>query len=356
MGDFRVIDADAHYLEALPQIAEYVGEPWKSRLTSEGETEGDAPADIFPSSTGDRAVYGRIRRDDISWPDETTAEDLPTMMDHLGVDATVLLSQVMLSFARIGGADERPIVLANGYTDYMLDQVVDPDEGIYTMIPVPYDDPEASVELIERAGDEDGIVGAAMVAAGAEPPLGHRRYDVIYEAAEKHDLPVIFHAGGAGLDEFNIKGYEKFIETHTLGFLQANQAQLTSLVIQGIPEKFPDLDIVFQESGIFWVPLMMHRLDAEYLKRRSEAPLLEKRPSEYIKDFYFGIQPMEVPKNEEYLEFVIDMIGGPDRLMYASDYPHWDYDLPEVISQRPFLSDDEKQRILAGTAEEVFGI
>lgn len=356
MGEYQVIDADAHYLEALPAIADYVDEPWRSRLTSEGETEGDAPANIFPASTGDRAVYGRIQRPDLSWPDNTTAEDVTTMMDHLGVDATVLLSQVMLTFARIGAADERPIVLANGYTDYMLEEVVDPDAGIYTMIPVPYDDPEASVELIRRAGDEPGIVGACMVSAGAEPPLGHRRYDVIYEACEELGLPVVFHAGGAGLDEFHIKGYEKFIETHVLGFLQANQAQLTSLVVQGVPEKFPDLDIVFQESGIFWVPLMMHRLDAEYMKRQSEAPLLTKRPSKYIKEFYFGIQPMELPEDEGYLEHVIEMIGGPDRLMYASDYPHWDYDLPDVIRDRAFLSEAEKRRILAGTATEVFGL
>lgn len=40
------------------------------------------------------------------------------MTEHLGMDATVLFSQVMLTFARIGGADERPLVLANGYTDY----------------------------------------------------------------------------------------------------------------------------------------------------------------------------------------------------------------------------------------------
>lgn len=355
MSSYRVIDTDAHYLESVPKIAEYVDEPWNTRLTSGGETEGNM-ADIFPSSSGDRAVWGRIKREELEWPDTTKPEEIPIMMNHLGVDETIMISQIVLSFARIGGDDERPVVLAEGFTKYMIEEVLDPDEGIYTMLPVPYQEPDVAVDMIEEYADEPGIVGALMVSAGAEPPLGNRRYDQIYEACERAGLPVVFHAGGAGLDQYHLHGYEKFIETHTLGFLNANMAQITSLIVQGVPEKFPDLDIVFQESGIFWVPMMMHRLDSEYLKRQSEAPLLERRPSEYMQEFYYGIQPMEIPENEEYLEYIIEMIGGPERLMYASDYPHWDYDLPEVITQRPFFSSADKQRILADNASEVFGI
>ncbi|RQH02326.1 amidohydrolase family protein [Natrarchaeobius oligotrophus] len=352
MTTYEVVDADAHYFETLDHIAPYLDEPWKTRLSQ----KIDSPqSSIYPTSSGDRNVFGRISRDELSLS-EMTPEDIPMIMDHLDVDKTIILSQKMLSFGRIKGDDERPEILANGYVDYMLDKVVDPDEGIYTMIPAPYQDPEAAADLIYRVGDEDGICGVCLVTPGAEPPMGNRAYDVIYEAAEKEGLALNFHAGGGGLDEFHLKGYEKFLETHTLGFLMNNMAQLTSVVVQGVPEKFPDLEIAFQESGIFWVPLMMRRLDAEYLKRPSEAPLLEKRPSEYIKEFYFGIQPLEVPENEAELEAVIDTIGGASQLMYASDYPHWDYDLPEVISERPFLSDDEKARILSGTANEVFGL
>jgi predicted TIM-barrel fold metal-dependent hydrolase len=131
---------------------------------------------------------------------------------------------------------------------------------------------------------------------------------------------------------------------------------LTSVVVQGIPEKFPDLDIAFLESGIFYVPMIMHRLDAEYMKRPSEAPILEQRPSEYIKDFYFGTQPLENPENEQYLEWTIEMMGGPDNLLFATDYPHWDYDPPEVIENLSFLSESEKDAVLGGNAEEVYGI
>lgn len=346
------VDSDAHYWEPIDGFADYLDEPWRSRLTNRED-----PGGLLPTSTGDRFMAGRIRRDEVSYPaEDMTPDQIPGVMAHLGVDHIVLLPNKMLTFGKLAGEDERPVVLANGYVDYMLDQVVDPDAGIHTMIVAPYQDPEATVELIDRVGDEDGIVGVCMITAGPEPPLGNRKYDPIYAAAERRGLPVIFHSGGSSLDDFSVRGYEKFIETHTLGFLWSNMAQMVSLVVQGVPEKFPDLDIAFQESGLFWVPTMMHRLDAEYLKRQSEAPLLERRPSAYMQEFYYGTQPLEIPDDESRLEATIEDIGGAEQIMYASDYPHWDYDRQTAITDREFLTDDEKARILGGTAKKVFGL
>ena len=348
----RIIDADAHYWEPISDFSAYLDEPWKSRIADRND-----PGGLLPASTGDRFMAGRIQREEVSYPvEDMTPDQIPEVMEHVGVDDIVLLPNKMLNFGQLAGEDERPIALANGYIDYMLDKVVNPDEGIYTMIIAPYQDPDAVVDLIDRVGDEQGVVAVCMITAGPEPPLGNRKYDAIYAAAENAGLPAVFHTGGSGLDAFFIRGYEKFIETHTLGFLWNNMAQLTSVVVQGVPEKFPDLDIVFQESGLFWVPTMMHRLDTEYLKRQSEAPLLTKRPSAYMREFYYGTQPLEMPEEEAKLERVIEDIGGPERVMYASDYPHWDYDRPSAILERPFLSATEKERILSGTSAEVFGI
>lgn len=347
-----VVDADAHYWEPLDEFANYLEEPWQSRIA-----DREDPGGLLPQSTGDRFMAGRIRRDEVSYPaEDMTPDQIPDVMAHLGVDDIVLLPNKMLTFGKLAGEGERPIALANGYVDYMLDKVVAPDQGVHTMIVAPYQDPAATVELIDRVGDERGIVGVCMITAGPEPPLGNRKYDPIYAAAEKKGLPVVFHTGGSSLDDFYIRGYEKFIETHTLGFLWSNMAQLTSIVVQGVPEKFPDLDIAFQESGLFWVSTMMHRLDAEYLKRQSEAPLLERRPSAYMREFYYGTQPLEIPEDESRLEQIIDDIGGASQIMYASDYPHWDYDRQSAITEREFLTESEKARILGGTAMEVFDL
>jgi predicted TIM-barrel fold metal-dependent hydrolase len=352
MGSKHIIDVDAHYWEPINDFAEYLDEPWKSRII-----DREDPGGLLPHSTGDRFMSGRIQRDEVSYPaEDMTPDQIPDVMAHVGVDQIVLLPNKMLTFGKLAGEDERPIALANGYIDYMLDEIIDPATGIYTMIVAPYQDPDATVDLIDRVGDERGIVGVCMITAGPEPPLGNRKYDPIYAAAEQKNLPVVFHSGGSSLDDFFIRGYEKFIETHTLGFLWNNMAQLTSIIVQGVPEKFPDLDIVFQESGLFWAPAMMHRLDAEYLKRQSEAPLLQKRPSAYMREFYYGTQPLEVPEDETRLRQTINDLGGPGQLMYASDYPHWDYDRPSAITDRTILNEAEKVCVLSSTAREVFDI
>jgi predicted TIM-barrel fold metal-dependent hydrolase len=351
-GDYTVVDTDAHYLEAIAELAPYFDEddPWRMRLE-------EAPGKMTPSNTPDHYMYGRIQRNEVGYLEGKMApEEVPVAMEHLGIDKIVMLSHTAIGHAKIGAQDDRPYVLAKGYMEYMLDKVLDAAEGIHTAIPIPHQDPTDALSLIEDYGDEDAVVGLCLITKGPEPPLGHRRYEPVYEAAQKRGLPVIFHAGGSSLDDFYVSGFERFIESHSLGFLWSVMAQVTSVVMQGVPEKFPDLDFVFQEAGITWVPGYMARLDAEFLKRRAEVPLLTKRPSEYMKEFYYGIQPLDYPFDVAYFEKAIDAMGGADSLMYASDYPHWDYDPPSSITDLPFLSDAEKSQILGGNAEEVFGI
>ena len=50
------------------------------------------------------------------------------------------------------------------------------------------------------------------------------------------------------------------------------------------------------------------------------------------------------------------MINAETQLMYASDYPHWDMDLPSTIYDLPFLSETAKRNILGGNAKRVFNL
>ena len=55
-----------------------------------------------------------------------------------------------------------------------------------------------------------------------------------------------------------------------------------------------------------------------------------------------------------YLEQVVGCFGW-DRVMFSTDYPHWDFDLPSVIYDLPFLSEKGKRNILGANAERFFG-
>ncbi|WP_227015848.1 amidohydrolase family protein [Haloarcula sp. JP-L23] len=352
-----VVDVDAHFLESFENIAEYMDEPWRTRLKESGWGEIGAKQNAtsyFPTTTGDRMAYGRIEREHSSYPDDPAETDeISTAMEEIGIDVQLQISHLLLPANAARADDQRVTQFMEAYVKYVREHILDPEAGIYGLVPVPFHDVDAAVELLKETEDDEGFIGACMIAAGARPPLGNRKYDRIYETGVELEYPFIFHTGGAGLDGYD--GFQSFVETHSLGFLASNQAQLTSLVMEGIPEKFPDLDIIFMESGVTYVPALMTRLDEEYLKRPEETPLLEKKPSEYIQNIYFGTQPIEKNADPEYLEKCIDMIGT-DQIMYASDYPHWDYDRPTTITGLPFLSDEEKSKILGGNALRVFDL
>src|SRR3981081_3337287 len=87
--------------------------------------------------------------------------------------------------------------------------------------------------------------------------------------------------------------------------------------------------------------------------RSPEYPLLKKKPSDYMRDMYYASQPMEA-ENMRALQCTFEMINAETQLLFASDYPHWDFDLPSSISDLPFLSEKAKHNILGGNAARLF--
>ena len=89
------------------------------------------------------------------------------------------------------------------------------------------------------------------------------------------------------------------------------------------------------------------------MMRPSECPLLKKKLSDYMRDRFYSSQPMEI-QDHAAMEQTFRMMNAETQLLYASDYPHWDFDLPSTIYDLPFLSEKAKHNILGGTAARLF--
>jgi uncharacterized protein len=72
-----------------------------------------------------------------------------------------------------------------------------------------------------------------------------------------------------------------------------------------------------------------------------------------MRDMYYSSQPMEV-QDRDAMECTFRMMDAENHLLYSSDYPHWDFDLPSTIYDLPFLSEKAKHNILGGTAARLF--
>jgi hypothetical protein len=99
----------------------------------------------------------------------------------------------------------------------------------------------------------------------------------------------------------------------------------------------------------------MQRLDSEYMMRSSEAPLLKRKPSEYMREMFYSSQPLE-RSNIELTEATFKAMKAETQLLFASDWPHWDFDLPNSITTLPFLDEQAKRNILGFNSARLFNL
>jgi hypothetical protein len=99
---------------------------------------------------------------------------------------------------------------------------------------------------------------------------------------------------------------------------------------------------------------MAWRLDSLWTQFKDEVPHLKRPPSEYIRDhFWFTTQPADEPEKAEHLRQVFDWIGW-DKILFASDYPHWDYDDPAHALPIK-MTEQQKRGIFLENARAVYG-
>jgi uncharacterized protein len=356
-----IVDTDAHVTESIDDLISYIEEKDKGlkRIIKDAAfPEHDIysiahplPAFIHTDAFGD--VYGD--------QPTGTVEAKRQEMAEFDLDYSVLNPTINLALATVNN-DHMAVALANAYNSWILDKFVDTDDNIVTPITAAPQAPDKAAEEIDDRADMDGVVGVSIPATGLVPPPGHRWYDPIYQAAQDNDLPVMFHSGsGATADAFPVvrKWAETYAEDHAVVHPFTHMWNLTSILFQGVPEKFPDLDFVFQEAGIAWIPYMTWRLDDHYLELSDEVPGLQKLPSKYIEErFYFSTQPLGyTERNPRHLALAIEM-AGPDNIMYSSDLPHPDFDPPEELFDRiqGHFDRETVNNIMGATAVEVFGL
>jgi uncharacterized protein len=201
------------------------------------------------------------------------------------------------------------------------------DRRLRGSIVVPYEDAAASVKEIELRAPDIEFAQVLLLSRTAEP-LGQRRYWPIYEAAAAAGLAVGIHAFGNGGWPNTAGGWGSYYIEEMVGHAQAQQALLVSMILEGVFEAIPNLKVVLVEGGMAWAASLGWRLDRQWAKLKREVPYLKRAPSEYIRtNVWFTTQPIEEPEPRSQLAEAIDWIGW-DRVLFATDYPHWDFDDP----------------------------
>ena len=360
--DWTIIDVDAHHSEmtSWKEIVEYLEDPILLHLAREFQSRTGAAPGLSNHVPGLRYqdVGGRIRHQQkLNEAVEESGEHRDVIlvrrcMEVLGLDYQILFPGNMLQL----GTHQQPRVeaqLAYAYDRFVVERILPADDRIKTLLYLPLNEPDWCIRIIEEFTGKPGVLGF-MVTSVRFKPVHHNAYIPIYRMLEERGLPLAFHAGPNWTDDY-MKQLDLFISMHSISFVLCSMVHLTNWIFHGLPERFPDLKVIWIESGIAWIPFMMQRLDSEYLMRSSEAPLLKKLPSEYMKDMFFTSQPIELT-DMALLEAGMKAMNAKTQLLYASDWPHWDFNPPSVIYDLPFLDDETKRNILGGNAARLFNL
>ncbi len=204
------------------------------------------------------------------------------------------------------------------------------DSRLRASIVVPMQAPDLAIEEIERRAGDPRFVSILVLAQG-ESLLGRRHYWPVYQAAGKHKLPIAIHAGSQYRGAPSSIGWPSYRYEYYLAEAQAFQAQILSLIYE----------------GVLW------RANKTWRGVRVEVPWIDREPAAIMRDHIrLTTQPFDSPGDAKGVADIIDMIDSDRMFLFASDYPHWQFDGDDAIP--PYLPASIVSRMCADNPLETF--
>ncbi len=345
----RVVDTDVHhnirckedlypYLSNVERarLEEYGLPRYGSALQGNGGWKG-ARADVFDAGedVDPRSNFDMFQK---------------RLLEGCGIDIGILQVESSPTFVNLSDVDYSA-ALVRAINSWSLDHWVARDSRYRLSLTLPLLDPVQAVQEIKRLGSHPAVV-AVYFLCGSPRLYGKREFDPIYAACVDHGLSVALHFSGEGAGVNpppTVAGYPSYYGEIYLNRPQYYQQHLASLLFEGTFEKFPDLKFIFCESGFGWVPSYRWRADMSWKELRLQTPWVKRLPSEYFdKHIRFSTQPFEESDPPGAVDQIVQWMNGGKTLMYSSDFPHWDFDAPDVIPKR--FAPELQRAILADNA------
>lgn len=353
-----IVDVDIHPVPPGEVVAEYLPQRWRQIMDEYGArtTNGLQNLGEYPQ------LYGGAMRAD-AWPEdgfpgsdlELIRTQLLNLYDiQLGVLQCLSPGGQALNPAAQALRPELADALTRAVNDWQLDQLVQHEPRLRAAISLAWESPDLAISELERLGNHPGVI-AVLGLSKTRDPLGSRRYWPIYEALVEHGLPLQVHLSQGGGNPATGTGWPSYHTEYHVGQVQSFQSQILNLILSGTFDRFPELRIMFVEGNVAHFVPLAERLDHHWHTLRSEVPDLQRKPSEYFREHvWVSTQPIDEPDDPAHLVEYIEEFG-PERVLFASDYPHFDFDDPHEIFPPTFPA-GLKDKILRDNARAFFGL
>lgn len=271
-------------------------------------------------------------------------------MDEEGIDVGVLYGTYigLGAISLIEDAGFRS-AMCRAYNDWLAEYCSVNPNRLKGVALVPVGSPDAADE-IRRAVTDLGHVSAMILTNHLGQIPSDEVFHPIYQVLEELDVPLSVHI--ISTNSVGVERLDRFAMKHAFYALDVMLAA-GAICGGGVMDRFQKLKVVFLEAGCGWVPWLMDRLHEHAEILPDQFPWLTADPAEHLKSdrVWYSFEPdeMTVP--------MVAQLVGEDRLIYASDYSHWDCSCPDtvkIVLARDDLSDGLKQKVLSSNAARLF--
>ncbi|MEK7215967.1 MAG: amidohydrolase family protein [Chloroflexota bacterium] len=340
----RIIDGDGHIVEEEDNIISHLREPYRNARIRRG---GLFPAidhlhyEPFTPLPGAFSPAG--------------PEQWEQFLETVGIESTVLYPSQGLA---IGNATNRDwtIALTMAYNDWLHARYMKRSSRFKGMALIPMQDPEAAVVELRRAVLDLGMLGGMIPSNGLSHSVGSKQYWPVYAEAERLGCALAVHGGihaKMGLDYLDV-----FSATHAIGHPLGQIISATSIIFNGVFDKFPGVRIAFLEGGVAWLLMLLERYDRSYWTHYPFNPrgdILQLREGEKVAGYM--IRQMKERRmfigcegEEPSIAYAVKTVGN-EPFFFSSDFPHevniemCQHELGEIVDNHE-LTDADKQAIL----------
>lgn len=248
------------------------------------------------------------------------------------------------------------VALSRSSNDQLAEAIRKHPDRFAGLAAVAPQDPVAAAKELERGVKTLGLKGAIINSHTRGEYLDDPKFWAIFEAAESLGVPIYLHPATpspAMIAPFLERGLDGAI----FGFAVETGLHLLRIVVSGVFDRFPKLQIVVGHLGeglpywLFRIDFMHSRMVAA--NRYASVKKLNRKPSDYLKEnVYVTTSGMAWTPPILYAQSVL----GVDRVMYAMDYPY--QFVPEEVKVTDDLpiSDADKKKLYQSNAERVFSL
>ena len=294
------------------------------------------------------------------WAQQFDAASSLQAMDIEGVDLAVMFRTSASMLVSVDSLDPQfSLALCRAFNDWVADYCAEAPQRLKPTAIVPQHDPLLAAAEAQRAVEELGALAIVLL------PIAGRHvhdpeFDVLWAEIQRLGVPACFHSSSGAVSRDYVgsrfQGHPSYRTLlHASAFSIELMLTMGSMVLGGVLERFPSLEVAFLEGTCSWFPWWLYRLDDQWQKYGAgESVELTETPSTYFMRQCF----IPVDADEHLVTDVVKRLGD-DNLVFSTDYPHPDSAYPHATDEflsMEGLSDGSRRKVLWDNCARLYGL